>query len=200
MRVIGGKYKRTVLESAEDKELRPMLDRVKESLFNIIQADVQNAIVLDIFSGSGSIGIEALSRGAEFCTFIEKNEKLAKLIQTNLDNCKITPDKANILNRNFLKLPQYARHQSPAGLVFVDPPYKMTDNVHSRTALFDVLEALIGAWIAPDAILMLHHEPTPYALWPTQQLVCYDQRIYGRSQLSFFHPGTYNTSEDMHNG
>ncbi len=74
----------------------------------------------------------------------------------------------------------------PAEVVFCDPPYAMVADPNARADLFEALERLLGGWIAPGAVLMLHHAPMPYALWPTERLVETDRRIYGRSQLTFF--------------
>lgn len=89
MRVISGVARGTRLESLEGNNTRPTLDRVKEALFNIIQNDVRGTCVLDLFSGSGALGIEALSRGAKFCVLCDKSSDAIKIIKKNLEKTRI---------------------------------------------------------------------------------------------------------------
>ena len=72
----------------------------------------------------------------------------------------------------------------PAGLVFADPPYAVVENPNRRGDLFCALEGMVGAWIALDGLLVLHHAPMPHALWPTTRMERVDQRVYGKSQIS----------------
>ena len=89
MRIISGIARGTRLETLEGNNTRPTLDRVKEALFNIIQNDVREAYVLDLFSGSGALGIEALSRGAKFCVLSDKSSDAIKIIKKNLEKTRI---------------------------------------------------------------------------------------------------------------
>ncbi len=164
-----------------------MLDRVKESLFNIIRDVVPGANVLDLFSGSGALGLEALSRGAAMCTFVESDARLGRLALENAGKCKLA-DRCSLVEADVLTLAQRVPPDEglPAGLAFVDPPYALVDDPNRRAELFAALEALGGAWIEPGGLLMLHHRPIPYAVWPARRLEEHDKRIYGRSQLTFF--------------
>jgi 16S rRNA (guanine966-N2)-methyltransferase len=187
VRIISGSARGTRLESVPNPALRPMLDRVKESLFNIVRELLPAALALDLFSGSGALGLEALSRGAASCVFVESDPQLARLLLRNLERCHLAA-RSRLLRADVLGLP--ARPLDPVGLpaqvVFCDPPYAMVADPNARADLFEALERLLGGWIAPRAVLMLHHAPMPYALWPTARLTETDQRIYGRSQLTFF--------------
>jgi len=187
LRVISGSAKGVKLRSLPVPSLRPMLDRVKEALFNIIRGEVEGCQVLDLFSGSGGLGIEALSRGAASCLFVEQDKKLADLVSQNLERCRLS-EKAVLLVADFFALPSLPRPQSvlPAGLVFADPPYEIVRDPNARQRLFETLEALVPSWIAPQALLVLHHSPLPHAIWPTTLFENIDRRVYGRSQLSFF--------------
>src|ERR1700753_2948061 len=89
MRIIGGKYKGHHLTSFQASHIRPTNDRGKESLFNIWQADVEDARVLDLFSGTGNLGIEALSRGAREVTFVDKNRKSIEILKKNLEKLRV---------------------------------------------------------------------------------------------------------------
>ncbi len=192
MRVISGQCRGVKLDSIEQKTLRPMLDRVKEALFNILQGSLEGAVVLDLFSGSGALGIEALSRGAAHCIFVEQDTAPARLIEQNLAKCGINEGRWLIIRNSVHSLPDIKppARDAAAELVFVDPPYAMISDPRSRAELFERLEHLVGSWILPGALMMLHHAPAPYMLWPTELFLCYDRRVYGRSQLSFFRTET----------
>lgn len=118
MRVIAGKYKGRRLNSPSDENVRPTTDRIKETLFNVLQSDIPDAVVLDLFAGSGALGIESLSRGAEEVIFVDKSKDSINLIRDNLKgmdgNYKIT--QADFLSalRNFDK---------KFDVIFIDPPY-----------------------------------------------------------------------------
>jgi len=190
VRVISGTARGTRLRSLSVPSLRPMLDRVKEALFNIIRDEIEGARVLDLFGGSGALGIEALSRGAESCVFVEKDRRLAHLMANNIERCHLS-EKAIVLRADFFELASCRALPAglPATLVFADPSYEIADDPNRRTELFEAMEDLVGAWIARGALLTLHHYPMPHAVWPTKVLENFDQRIYGRSQLTFFRVG-----------
>jgi len=187
VRIISGSARGTRLESVANPALRPMLDRVKESLFNIVRGLLPDALALDLFSGSGALGLEALSRGAAGCVFVESDPELARLLLRNVERCHVA-DRSRLVQADALRLPERPLDGAglPAQVVFCDPPYAMVADPNARGDLFEALERLIGGWIAPGAVLMLHHAPMPYALWPAERLVETDRRIYGRSQLTFF--------------
>ena len=188
MRIITGSARGRRLESISAGRLRPMLDRVKESLFNIIRGDVPGAAVLDLFSGTGALGLEALSRGAESCIFVESCSPLAELVMRNAGKCGLA-ERCRVLRADAMELSERRppTEGAPAGLVFVDPPYAMVDDPNQRAALLTAIEALGGAWISNGAVLALHHRPIHYAVWPVRALQEFDRRIYGQSQLTFFH-------------
>jgi len=187
VRIIAGSARGTRLRTLESPALRPMLDRVKESLFAILRQVTPGSRVLDLFSGSGALGLEALSRQAQACVFVESEGQLTRLIQQNAERCRLA-DRCRIVHADVLDLPR-RRPESfglPADLVFCDPPYAIVDDPNARARLFEALEAMIGTWLASDAIVVLHHKPIPHAIWPARRLQQTDARIYGRSQLTFF--------------
>lgn len=187
MRIISGSARGTRLQTRSVEGLRPMLDRVKEALFNILRADVPEAQVLDLFSGSGGLGLEALSRGASHCVFVERNRVLADLVRTNAEKCRLD-DRCDILVADALSLPDREPPSAgvPATLVLADPPYAMVDDPEQRGRLFQALEALFGQWVADGAPLVLHHRPMEVTSWPAASLRETDRRVYGQSQLTFF--------------
>lgn len=137
MRVIAGKYRRRALEAPEGTELtRPTSDRVKESVFNILAPHLDGAIALDLFAGSGALGIEALSRGAAHAIFVEKNPKALAVLKRNLEAIKAPPDTFTVVPADvdeFLMRPNAfmrakSAHESFAAsinLVLADPPYAL---------------------------------------------------------------------------
>ncbi len=187
MRIIGGSAGGTRLRSLPAPELRPMLDRVKESLFNILRRLVPEARVLDLFSGTGSLGLEALSRGAAVCLFVEEDPRFCELIRENAEKCGLQGG-AVVLQEDVMDLPRLRPPESfaPADLVFVDPPYAVVDDPNRRAELLGMLEELEGEWVGRNAVLVLHHRPIPCAIWPADRLEETDHRIYGQSQLTFF--------------
>lgn len=121
MRVCGGKYKGQHLVSFQANHIRPTTDRVKESLFNIWQAEVDGAVVLDLFCGTGSLGIEALSRGAASVCFVDKNPKSIHILKQNINKLKID-ESHTIMNRDYSSfIKKY--EGTPFDLILIDPPF-----------------------------------------------------------------------------
>ena len=123
MRVISGKARRTALKTLEGMDTRPTTDRIKETLFNMINADIYDCAFLDLFSGSGGIGIEALSRGAGCAVFVENNRKAVECIRDNLEKTRLK-DNANVYEMDVLG---YIKKANISGdrfdIIFMDPPY-----------------------------------------------------------------------------
>ena len=110
------------LKTIPGLDTRPTTDRIKETLFNILQPYMCGCRFLDIFAGSGGIGIEALSRGADFCAFIEKNRKAVKIIEENLKFTRLD-NRARILGQEALTALRLLEGEDPFDCVFMDPPY-----------------------------------------------------------------------------
>lgn len=127
MRVIAGKARRLLLKTIEGPDTRPTTDRIKETLFNMLQNDVPGARFLDLFAGSGGIGIEALSRGADYCVFVENNPKAAACIRENLLHTKLA-DNALVMEADVTvaaTLGRLEKKEAAFDIVFMDPPYNM---------------------------------------------------------------------------
>ena len=122
MRVIAGKARRIQLKTIERLETRPTTDRIKETLFNMIAHGLGDASFLDLFAGSGGIGIEALSRGAKNAVFVEKNLKAVACIKENLKNTKFT-EQAEVLQMDVLSALHRLEGRKRFDYVFMDPPY-----------------------------------------------------------------------------
>lgn len=124
MRVIAGSARRILLKTLDGMDTRPTTDRIKETLFNMINNDIYDSTFLDLYSGSGAIGIEALSRGAKCATFVENNRKALDCIQHNL---KVThlENKAIIMNTQvMLALKDLEAKNNSYDIIFIDPPYE----------------------------------------------------------------------------
>ena len=120
MRVITGKARGVTLKTPEGMQTRPTTDRVKEAMFSIIQFDLPGAAVLDLFGGTGQLGIEALSRGAKSATFVDQNQDACALIKENLRRTKLL-DQAQVVRSDYL---QYLnRCKNKYNLILLDPPY-----------------------------------------------------------------------------
>ena len=123
MRVIAGEKRHLLLKTLDDLSIRPTTDKIKETLFNMIQFDIPGKNFLDLFAGSGAIGIEALSRGARRATFVDNNEKAIKIIKENLEHTGLL-EKANVIKSDSsLSLENLSRKKEKFDIVFMDPPY-----------------------------------------------------------------------------
>lgn len=122
MRVIAGTARRLPLKTAPGKDTRPTTDRIKETLFNMIQDRVYGARFLDLFAGSGGIGIEALSRGADRAVFVENDRRAAACIRENLAFTKLA-DRGELLQMDVMAALGRLSGGRPFDLVFIDPPY-----------------------------------------------------------------------------
>lgn len=122
MRVIAGRARSLKLKTPKGQDTRPTMDRIKETLFNILQGDIPGCIFLDLFAGSGGIGIEALSRGAAHAYFVENDKEAAACIQENLSFTRFQ-DSATLLKQDVFSA-LYAVHEKEADIIFMDPPYE----------------------------------------------------------------------------
>lgn len=179
MRIISGKFKGRQLASFRADHIRPTMDRVKETLFNKLMHHLDGARVLDLFAGTGNLGIEALSRDAVHVTFVEMHPKSLQIIRQNLDLLKIEKSEATVIKRDVLKFLS-AENGHPYDLIFIDPPFteKMADQVMSALSQSK-----------------LFHESTIIAIEAIKQefigdeygeLFCYDRQNYGDKSLSLF--------------
>lgn len=179
MRVISGIAKGTKLNSIESLSTRPTLDRVKEALFNIIQTHLQDSNVLDLFAGSGALGIEALSRGAKHCTFCDKSYESVKMLKQNLERTKFE-NKGTVLVNDYKKCIKTLT-KNKFDIIFIDPPYKQDIAVNSIKL---ILEHDI---FAKDGIIILETDEEERETQELKNinLEVYDVRKYGRVRLIF---------------
>ena len=122
MRIIAGRFKGRVLSSFQADHIRPTTDRVKEALFNKWMSDLEDAQVLDLFSGTGSLGLEALSRGAAQVHFVEQNVKSIQILKKNIDLLKLQPNEYAIFKQDVLVY--LRKYQGPPyQIILIDPPF-----------------------------------------------------------------------------
>ena len=140
MKVISGKYKGRNLEGFDLDGTRPTMDRVKESLFGMIQNYVDDSVVLDLFSGSGNLSIEALSEGAKYAYSVDSNYKAIKTIKKNIDTINITD--IDVLNMDYIEALKYFNNKDiNFDIIFLDPPYK-TNYIEKSIELIDKYDLL----------------------------------------------------------
>ena len=140
MRVITGKARGVQLKTPDGLQTRPTTDRVKEALFSIIQFDVPNTRILDLFGGTGQLGIEALSRGAKSAVFVDAQEKACNLIKENLRRCKMEAD-AQVVRADYQDY--LSRCRQKFDIIFLDPPYAevFLENALKLISEIDILES-----------------------------------------------------------
>lgn len=179
MRVISGTAKGTKLESIESLATRPTLDRVKESLFSILQPYVQEAKVLDLFAGSGALGIEALSRGANFCVFCEKSREATRKIKNNVAKTHFE-QKALIMQKDYKQCIQEMKGET-FDIVFIDPPYRFDIAVEAVQRIIE--EELLS----PRGRIVIETDDEERELKELdgKKIQVVDIRKYGRIKLLF---------------
>lgn len=180
MRVIGGKYKsRTLAEFAGDA-VRPTSDRAKEALFNILALKIYGARTLDLFSGSGALGIECLSRGAKEVVFNDYSKDSLAILKKNLNALKISVgEEVKILNSDYLVALESAR--GAFDLIFLDPPYRFD---YGEKALRKIAEK----GLLTENGIAVYERDRPFD-GTIDGLEKYDERKYGKTYFTFFRRG-----------
>ena len=140
MRVITGKARGVNLKTPEGLQTRPTTDRVKEALFSVIQFDIPNASVLDLFGGTGQLGIESLSRGAKQAVFVDESEKACRLIRENLKRTRLEGE-GSVVRSDYLAY--LARCHEKFDIIFLDPPYAevFLENALKKITEIDILQS-----------------------------------------------------------
>lgn len=151
MRVISGIARGTKLDSRESISTRPTLDRIKENMFNLIQDKVRDSVVLDLFAGSGQLGIEALSRGADRAYFCDIDKEDIVFLEKNIDKTRLT-EKSIVLNADFKKVLKTVNEKFD--LIFIDPPYKSNFVEESLELIFE------NAILNTDGLIVIETDET----------------------------------------
>jgi len=179
MKVISGTLKGRNIEGYNIDGTRPTMDRIKESLFAMIQNNLKESVVLDLFAGSGQLGIEAISNGAKLCYFIDNNKEVIKVLNKNISNLNILSNSEVILSDWKKSLNDFSNQNIKFDLIFVDPPYdynvyeKIIDKVLSLNLLSDN-----GLLILEHANLKLKYKYNNLSLYKTKKYGSKSVNIY----------------------
>jgi len=181
MRVIAGNAKGLLLSAPNTNRVRPAADKVKGAIFNIL-GDLEGVDVLDLFAGSGSVGIEGLSRGARSCVFVEADRQTSTFIDKNLRHCRMDSQGQILVMQVLPSIRYLARKKRAFDLIFVDPPYdkgwvNRTLNLLGTSPL-----------LQPHSQIVVEHSPRELPQ-PKEGLEIFDQRRYGQTFITFLKPG-----------
>ena len=189
MRVIAGQAKGIKLTSIKGSQVRPTLDQVKETLFNILGHDLSGEYFLDLFGGSGAIGIEALSRGAEKVVWVENNRQSHDLIHANLKKCRFKNNdesKSSCFDWELLKmgalqaLPILEKKSFKFDVIYIDPPF--AENLYEK-CLIDLSKSQL---LKEEALVVVEHHNKNVLQELYGKLLLNDQRQSGDTSLSFY--------------
>ena len=185
MRIVGGNHRGKKLSTPKSTETRPTTDRVREAMFNKIahgvakhfdDFDIEGANVLDLFAGTGALGLEALSRGAKFAVFVEDAIEPRGLIRSNIEQLEFTGI-TKLFKRDATYLGPMKRFQ-PFNLIFLDPPY---NKELGEKALNSAIE---GGWFADEALIILEESKSATITWP-EGIELLDEKTYGDTTLYY---------------
>ena len=179
MRIVAGKAKGTKLYTLEGENTRPTLDRVKESLFNIIQNDIQDSIFLDLFSGSGAIGLEAISRGAKKAILCDKSKEACMVIRKNIEKTHAL-ENIELYQSDFKEVLTNRIHEK-LDIIFLDPPYKTDFAIEALKMLME------KDLLKDNTMIIIETDDSNRILENLKNINCEikDVRKYGRAYLIF---------------
>ena len=184
MRIISGSARGLKLDSPPGMITRPMPDRIKESIFNILGDDVIESNVLDMFAGTGSLGLEALSRDSECCYFIESCPQIQKILERNIEKARLQ-DYSVVIKGSAFNALQWMPEE-PFHLIFFDPPYMYLDQPSMRRECLQFLEKFVLQVGAPNVCVVLHCRKGAMAGMPIPDaLKIRDHREYGSAEIFF---------------
>ncbi len=177
MRIIAGKYKGQQIVAAGNNSIRPTTDRIKESIFNVLGDFVLDARVLDLFSGSGNLGLEALSRGAASVTFVDKSANSLRVLRKNIQKLKVT-EPVQVVKKDILAF--LRQNKQPFDLIFADPPFKWNRFVELLPLAF------LPENLTEFGLVVLESERTHEIEWDTNVYEVIYQKQFDRSIISIF--------------
>jgi 16S rRNA (guanine966-N2)-methyltransferase len=180
MRIVGGVYKSRLISMPKGVEIRPTQDRVREAIFNLL-GDMSGMRVLELFAGSGAIGIEAISRGAAFVTFVDNNFRCVEAVRSNLKSLQIADSRYGIIRANALSvISRLSKSPEKYDILFLDPPYyeglakKCLINIDSH----DIL--------SPNSTVIAEHFKKDILTTDLKSLVFEQERRYGDTVVSIY--------------
>ena len=179
MRIISGINKGKKLYAPEGAQVRPTGDKIKEAVFNIIGPIDEEAVVLELFAGSGSVGIEFLARGAKHCTFIDVSRKSLNYVKKNLDLCNFN-NKAKIILSDYEKaIINLSKNNEKFDYIFADPPYalNLSNNIINKVFEFDIIKS--------GGLLIIETDKSEKVIDNKDtNMIKYKEKIYGRTRIS----------------
>ncbi len=173
MRIISGKFKGSLINTINDSSTRPMMSKAREGIFNILQNDFNNSTVLDLYAGSGSLGIESLSRGADFVTFIELSTKCSKIIEKNLSKMEVNFTVLVIKVINYI-----SQSNEQFDIIFYDPPFST-----SKTEIDNELNIIQNLMNKNSKLVIHRHKSSDQFVYPNG-LELYREKNYGQSRIT----------------
>ena len=182
MRVIAGSARSLLLKTKKGSNTRPTTDKIKETLFNMISADIYDAFVLDLFAGSGAIGIEALSRGAYKAVFIEKDREALRYIKENLKHTRLD-DRALVISADVFKALENLSVERAFDVVFIDPPY----NKEFEVKVLKVLEK--ADYINSNTMIIIELSKESELKFDDKIWKCIKTKIYKSNKHIFIKKG-----------
>jgi len=180
MKVRGGKYRGARLKMKPGKKIRPATSRVKSAIFDILPHNLEGILVLDLFAGSGALGIEALSRGAEGVVFVDQSQRSTQILKANLKKLGCEDKSQVLIKKASSAINQLALEGAKFDLVFIDPPF---DRALSSSTLAHLSQSGI---LEEEAIVVIRHSLREKVEERYARLVLHDQRKYGESIVSFY--------------
>lgn len=195
MRVISGTARGRTIQAPEGLDTRPVTDKIRQSLFNIWQFDIPGSRFLDLFSGSGSMGIEALSRGAQRAVMVEKRRDAADVIRRNLQNLGLMKNAVVLQEDVFDAVKRLEKKGEKFDTIYLDPPYTVDE-------IFEPVMQLMGETdlLDPDGVLVIRTRKEKDMAPRYGRLEKYREKVYGISRAHFYHladdaqkPGTADT-------
>ena len=174
IRIISGEFGGRILDAPSGRRMHPMGERIRNALFNSIGSEVNGAAVLDVFAGTGSVGLEALSRGARHVTFVERDRLLQKILSGNIGRLGVE-DRTDLIRTTVSSWLSTSGDQK-FDIIFADPPYNDTQ-LSTVTRLFGLLK--------PNALMVLSH-PGKGEVPAKNGVVVVDNRSYGNADLTFY--------------
>ncbi len=183
MRIIGGQFKGKKILEPKDKLTRPLKDLVKESIFNIInhsnklKTNLNEANILDLFSGVGSFGLEALSREAKHVTFVENYSKVLEILKKNIKNLNLN-EKCKIIEKNIIDDFNFQTFNKKFDIIFLDPPFKEKNIISILSSIYN------SNILKENGILILHRHNKDNDVFP-KNLNILEEKKYGVSKIIF---------------
>jgi 16S rRNA (guanine966-N2)-methyltransferase len=181
MRIVGGRFKGRLLSAPSSRAIRPTSERLRESIFDILEhrfpGHIEGARVVDLFAGSGALGVEALSRGARFALFVDNGAEARALLRANIDALALG-GVTRIWRADATRLGS-APAAGPFGLAFLDPPYGHGLAAPALASLVD------GGWLKPDALLVVE-EGAKADIGAPAGLASVEERTYGDTRIAIF--------------